>query len=228
MLTKCSDLKTWFLRVNYNSKVINFNKEFLINYYFFSATISDDIKQKFLDKLENPDLEYAGSVLQVGVKDGDPDTYNLNSYFIGKSKNNGYIIGFLNAEIINVTIEWKKYIKSKEYINMNIFLSEDIIITNIATQGLKNGNTYTNNRVDMNDDGSIAITEFLEKKYKVRNFVTIIDNKADFLEPNYYKYIFTSITPSICILSNSICKLAKSSKSSKSCDSNKNNFCDCC
>ena len=65
MLTKCSDLKTWFLRVNYNSKVINFNKEFLINYYFFSATISDDIKQKFLDKLENPDLEYAGSVLQV-------------------------------------------------------------------------------------------------------------------------------------------------------------------
>jgi len=225
MLTKGAELKTWFLRVNSNSNVIDFNKEFLIKYYFFSATISDDIKQKFLDKLENPDLEYAGSVLQVGTKDGNPDTYNLNSYFIGKSNNNGYIIGFLSAVIINVTIEWKKYIKSKEYININIFFLEDIIITNTVTQGFKNGNTYTNNRVDISDDGSIALTEFLEKKYKVRNFVAIFDNKAEFKEPNYFKYIFTSITPSICILSNSICKLAKSCKS---CDSNKNNFCNCC
>ena len=70
------------------------------------------------------------------------------------------------------------------------------------------------------------MTEFLEKKHKVRNFVAIVDNKADFREPNYYKYIFNSITPSITpsiyILSNSICKLAKTSKSR---NSNKNNFC---
>jgi hypothetical protein len=223
MLTKGAELKTWFLRVNSNSKVIDFNYDNIINYNFFSATISEDIKQKFVDKLGNPDLEYAGSVLQVGTKDGDPDTYNLNSYFIGKSKNNGYIIGFLVAVIINLTIDWKKYINSKKYINIDIS-PEDIIINNTATQGFKNGCTYTNNRITLFDNGGNALTEFLEKKYKVRNFVEIVDNKANFLEPNYFKYIFTTITPSIYILSNSISKLAKSSKSR---NSNKNNFCDC-
>ena len=69
------------------------------------------------------------------------------------------------------------------------------------------------------------MTEFLYKKYKVRNFVYIIKNKANFIEPNYYKYFFISRTPSISILSNSICELAKSCKS---CDSKKHSTCDCC
>ena len=78
----------------------------------------------------------------------------------------------------------------------------------------RNENIYTNTRINLiNNINATAMTEFLDKKYRVRNFTSIDENKAYFGEPNYYEYFYLSRTPSICILANSICKLSKSCQS---------------
>ena len=215
MITNGCEIKEWFLRTCYNSKFYKYNKEYLCNIYFISANISDDIKNKFLEKISpfNPNLEYAGAVLAIHEKDGIIQIYSLLAYFIGKAEYNGYLVGFLNSQLINVTLDWKKYVKSKKYIDINI-PPEDVIINNYSTQGFKNENIYTNTRVDLrNNNTALAMTEFLDKKYRVRNFTWIYENKAFFEEPNNYEYFYLSRTPSICILANSICKLSKSCQS---------------
>ena len=84
IITGC-EIKKWFLRINYNSKNYQSNKEFLNNFYFISANITDDIKNLFLEKIGNTNLEYAGAVLQVAEKDNIIQSYTLNVYFIGKA-----------------------------------------------------------------------------------------------------------------------------------------------
>ncbi len=186
MITNGCEIKEWFLRTSYNSKSYKYNKEYLSNIYFISANIE---------------------------KDGITQSYSLLAYFIGKAEYNGYLVGYLNSQLINVTLAWKKYVKSKKYIDINI-PPEDVIINNISTEGFKNENIYTNTRIDLiNNINAIAMTEFLDKKYRVRNFTWIYENKAFFQEPNYYEYFYLSRTPSICILANSICKLSKSCQS---------------
>jgi len=214
MITNGCEIKEWFLRTSYNSKIYKYNKEYLGNVYFISANISDDIKNKFLEKISpfNPNLEYAGAVLGIQEKDGIIQIYALFAYFIGKAEYNGYLVVFLNSELINVTLDWKKYVKSKKYIDINI-PPEDVIINNFSTQGFKNENIYTNTRVLLSNNTANAMTELLDKKYRVRNFTSIFENKAFPLEPNYFEYFYLSRTPSICILANSICKLSKSGQS---------------
>ena len=99
MITNGCEIKEWFLRNSYNSKLYNYNKEYLGNYYFISANISDDIKNKFLEKISpfNPTLEYVGAVLGIIEKDGITQSYNLLAYFIGKAEYNGYLVGYLNS-----------------------------------------------------------------------------------------------------------------------------------
>lgn len=213
MIKNGCEVKEWFLRVNYNSKIFNFAKEFLNNFYFISANISEDIKNLFLEKIGNDNLEYAGSVLQVSEKDGLTQSYDLNAYFIGKAEYNGYLVGFLSAELLNVTIDWFKYTKSDDYINIDI-PTEDVSIINQITQGFKNKKIYSNTRVTINDDNSVfGMTEILNEKKKVRNFTTIFENKIYLDEPSTFKYFYISMTPSINLLATSICKLSESYKS---------------
>jgi len=222
IITGC-EIKKWFLRINYNCKNYKYNKESLGNFYFISANISDDIKNLFLEKIGNSNLEYAGAVLQVYELDGITQNYFLNVYFIGKANYNGYLVGFLTSELLNVTLDWKKYIKSKKYIDIDV-PTEDVNIYDEITQGFKNENIYSNTRVTQENNNSIGMTEFLDEKYRVRNLTQIYENKAYLDEPSYYEYFYLSRTPSICILANSIYKLSKSSQSSVSKDIKKNNI----
>ena len=207
MIKNGCEIKTWFLRVNYNAEAYNFAKEYLGNLYYISANISDNIKDLLLEKIGNDNLEYVGSVLQVSEKDGVTLNYFLNAYFLGKAEYNGYLVGFLTAELKNVTFAWKKYTKSKNYINIDI-PSEDVIIDNRMTQGFKNENIYSNTRVNLATQ-NYGMTEFLDQKYRVRNFVNIIEDKSYLVEPNFFEYFYLSRTPSICLLADSICKQAK-------------------
>lgn len=217
------EVKKWFLRINYNCKNYKYNKEYLGNFYFISANISDDIKNLFLEKIGNPNLEYAGAVLQVYEVDGITQNYYLNVYFIGKANYNGYLVGFLSSELLNVTLDWKKYIKCKKYIDIDV-PTEDVNIYDDITQGFKNENIYSNTRVALENNNSFGMTEFLDEKYRVRNLTQIYENKAYLDEPSYYEYFYLSRTPSICILANSMCKLSKSSQFSVSKDVKKNNI----
>ena len=126
----------------------------------------------------------------------------------------------LGKAIINTTFDWEKYIKSKKYIDINI-PTENVVILNQITQGFKNENIYSNTRAIIYDNGSSALTEFLDEKYRVRNICEIIENKVEFKYPNVYEYFYLSRTPSICVLANSICKLSKSIKLNVSKENNK-------
>jgi len=211
MIKNADDVKNWFLRNTYNTKTVRYDK-LTSQIYYIGAILSDPIKNKILEFNGNKTLEYLGAVLSISE-----NSYTIYVYLGGKAEYNGYLVGYLQANLDNVTLDWQKYIKSKDFIIIDVPV-ENIIVTNEITQGFKNKKIFTNTRTVINNSNSYAYTDLLSKKYRVRNINTIFDSKGYFLEPNYYKYFYLSKTPSICILANLIYK------SIKSCD-NKNSEC---
>jgi hypothetical protein len=219
MIKNADDVKNWFLRNTYNTKTIRYDK-LTSQIYYIGAILSDEIKNKILQYNGNNTLEYLGAVLAISE-----NSYTIYVYLGGKAEYNGYLVGYLQANLNNVTLDWQKYINSKDFIKIDVPV-ENIIVTETITQGFKNKKIFTNTRALINNSNSYAYTDLLFKKYRVRNIDYIFDSKGYLAEPSYFKYFYLSKTPSICILANLIYKSIKScdSKNSGKC-LEKNNEC---
>ncbi len=219
MINNAADVKKWFLRNTYNTKTIRYDK-LTGQIYYIGAILSDQIKNKILQFNGNKTLEYLGAVLSIS-----DNSYTVYVYLGGKAEYNGYLVGYLQAELTNVTLDWQKYINSKDFIKIDVPV-ENIIVTEAITQGFKNKKIFTNIRAVINNSNTVyAYNDLLCKKYRVRNIDTIFDSKGYFLEPNYFKYFYLSKTPSICILANLIYKSIKSCNNKNCVKSLENNKC---
>jgi len=227
MITTCCDLKTWFLRTTFNSKCYSNYKDLLGNFYYINANLSDDLKNYILSKngsYGSFGTQYAGAVLSVYDQDGII-SYSLLVYLIGKGFANckNYTIGYITADLKNIDLDWQKYINSSNSININIpsnDLVEKVKVLNEIAQGFKSGNTYYTTKcninrffipiLNLNLTNTTSVTDILEEKHRVRNLVSIFQDRGFLSDPNSAEYFYVSRTPSICLLADSICKIAKS------------------
>jgi hypothetical protein len=210
MISKAIDVKNWFLRNTYNAKITYYNG-YATQLYLIGAIVSDEIKNMIINEIikftENASgAKYLGAYLAIS-----DNIYTLVACFGGKKDNNGYIFGSIQFLLTNVIFDWEKYIKSKDFIKIDVPL-ENIFMYDLINQGSKNKKIFTNTRINTFNTDIYGTTDILGKKSRVRNVVGLNSTNAFFLGPTIYKYL--SRTPSICILANLIYK------SLKSCDYN--------
>ena len=122
MIKNADDVKNWFLRNTYNAKTISYDK-LTSQIYYIGAILSDQIKNEILEFNGNKTLEYLGAVLAISE-----NSYTIYVYLGGKAEYNGYLVGYLQANLNNVTLDWQKYINSKDFIKIDVPV-ENIIVT---------------------------------------------------------------------------------------------------
>jgi len=202
----CCEIRDWFWRNTYNNKIFRNGEDTLEKTYYLGANLSEEVKAKILEKNGEPQLDYAGATLEVIEKEGEDLGYFIIVYLVARTKDGKYAIGNLLANLRNVELDWRKFIDSYEYIDIDVDV-DNIFVSNEISEGFKVGCVYFNNRVIKGEIFALGITEILEKKKKVRNFSEIFNDKGYLIRPNLFEYTFFSRTPSTCRLAKSISNL---------------------
>lgn len=208
------EVKNWYLNDAYNS-TLEYNDGTKLGFYYrFACTIPQNIIDLLLSKQATGQI-YLGS--NLGVLEDENTSYILFFYtYFYDSYYKSYLVGRTQYDLINYSVDYKKYLKSCDYIPVIIKSKNiDLSITSF-TQAYKQGTNIGALRIDLSTNNNFATLDIYTKNKRSRYF------SQNFKGINYYNltptfiYNFISTTPSVCKFANELLKQLKPSVSSSS------------
>ena len=205
------EVKNWYLNDSYNTNVNSYKGEKLSDNYRFACTIPQIVIDKLLTKQSENQI-YLGSNLSVIEKVNSEISYELFFYtytYNNDSKN--YLIGRSLYEIVNYSIDYKQYLNSKEYIQLNITIDNLVLNKIIFTQAYKQNNEIGALRLDAYNDEKkyFSLFDIYLNKIRERYSVSNINDINYYYNTPIYIYKYLSRTLSTCVFSCELCKQLK-------------------
>ncbi len=185
-----SEIEEWVRKDSANS--ITDTSQFL---YRIAANIPADIFKLLMGKQEEGSL-YFGSVLRI-TEINKKSSYTLGFYTVKNIITGEFIISRANYSLLNYSVDWKKYIDSTEYINLEITIDNLDITNKFYAQSTKIDNEYglvQHNKTPNITEGRSAI-------FRGNRTIVFYSRTTDDIN-NYVQipgeiYISFGITPSI-------------------------------
>jgi len=195
------EVKNWYLNDSYNSQIfVNSSGAKKADNYRFACTIPQTIIDLLTTKQSSNQI-YLGSNLSVSEFTDGTIGYELFFYtYYYETSTKNYLIGKAIYTINNFSIDYLNYIKSCNYIVLNISASNlDLTVTQFS-QAYKQGTIIGATRLDMNPLANtyFSLLDIYSKNTRSRYGVTNFKSVNFYNSTPIYVYNFTSRTLSTC------------------------------
>jgi len=211
------DIKKWVLLNSFNSEIKRNKKERIGCSYYIAANLSQSVLDYILS-LNTPLVEstYIGAILEIQTfteESGFTDSYTIMSFFSAKNEegDGGYLIGFTETALNNTTYDYKSFLKSCNYINIDVPV-ENLNNNLQFTQGIRQGNILLSNTAitfPEFEKTALSQVDILEPNVRTRYASQVFESFVGFTVSPIFIYPKISITPSVCNFASSLCKKIK-------------------